>query len=255
MRLSAAKTRLCLSTLALGVSLFTTATSAPAAAQDASETVSVELVLLVDTSSSVDNNEFWLQRQGYINAFRNDQVQQAILSNENGIAVRMAYWATANNRDATEWFVLRSISDCEAFADAVAGFERSFGGETHMAPAIDWAIDQLVNNDIDSARRVIDVSGDGICENQEAALNGTYNPDIHGPRTWDEVIADLGSNLVVFNGISIGENSVANWYEANVPHGDGNFVLHSASFENFGEGIRKKLIREINPTFLDALYD
>ena len=46
----------------------------------ADEPVDIELVLAVDVSRSVDAREARLQRQGYINAFRDPEVIRAIHS-------------------------------------------------------------------------------------------------------------------------------------------------------------------------------
>ena len=56
----------------------------------ASPPVDVQLVLAVDASGSVSQRRFLLQRQGYVDAFRNPRVIRAIRSGMgSGIAVTM----------------------------------------------------------------------------------------------------------------------------------------------------------------------
>ena len=43
------------------------------------EDVDLEMVLLIDTSGSVDDDEFDKQMKGYINAFRDEEVQDCLL--------------------------------------------------------------------------------------------------------------------------------------------------------------------------------
>src|SRR5215471_12491640 len=55
--------------------------------------VDLQLVLAVDASGSVDQRRFELQMQGYVTAFRNPRVLQAIQSGATqAIAVTMVQW-------------------------------------------------------------------------------------------------------------------------------------------------------------------
>jgi len=49
-------------------------------------------VLLVDVSGSVDASEYSLQKTGYVNAFKDAAVQDAIAGLDKGIAVTYAEW-------------------------------------------------------------------------------------------------------------------------------------------------------------------
>ena len=97
--------------------------------------VDLELALVVDISGSVDKNEYILQRDGYVNAFRDPAVQSAIASKPNGIAVSLFYFSTTTtanrlNTSATDyvtwsapvigWTHLQTVTDVNAFADAIA---------------------------------------------------------------------------------------------------------------------------------------
>lgn len=65
----------------------------PAAAQDKQE-VDLTLVLGVDISGSIDPDEARLQREGYVNAFRDPAIIKAILNGANGrIAVSYFEWS------------------------------------------------------------------------------------------------------------------------------------------------------------------
>ena len=60
----------------------------------AQEPVALELVLALDTSTSVDEDEFDLQRLGLATAFRHPQVRQAVLAlGPDGMAIAVAQWA------------------------------------------------------------------------------------------------------------------------------------------------------------------
>jgi len=231
----------------------------PAAADDEGEErirVSTELVMLIDVSGSVDDHEFFLQRKGYIDAFRNEDVQKMITL-QDGVAVRFVQWSSTNRRYAQQWHILRTASDCNQYADAIARETRRFRGGTYMAPAIDWAVTDITTNTIDSSRGVIDISGDGVCANYRATARGYYRSGArYGSRNWDEVMERLEEHNIAINAISIGNTrGLAQWYADNVPRGEGSFAMHAEDFSAFGEGIKQKLIKELDPTYLDALYD
>ena len=62
--------------------------------------VDVELQLLTDVSGIVNTTEYNLQRQGYVNAFRNSEVIDSILAGTNGsIAVQYIEWSSDSRRN------------------------------------------------------------------------------------------------------------------------------------------------------------
>ena len=236
--------RLALTSAVIG-STFVAAAPAPA------EDVDLEMVLLVDTSSSVDGPEFTQQMEGYINAFRDAEVQTAVLAHPNGVAVQMVQWSSGNNFVPLGWRVLRTDADCRALATDIQMFDRVDGGLTQMAPAIDKAMTDLHDNIYVSPRQVIDVSGDGVCANwlMENDIRDTGDPDTGRP--WSEVMADRPDSLTI-NGIAIGESlsdpdqpEIGEWYATTVAQGHNSFALYVATFEEFAQGIKTKLIREI----------
>ncbi len=219
------------------------------ASSASAENVDLELMLLIDTSASVDSIEFTKQMDGYINAFRDTEVQQAVLANTNGVAIQVAQWSTGENFATLGWHVLRTELDCRALATEIQLFSRAHSGSTQLAPAIDNAMQDLDTNGFDSPRQVIDVSGDGVCENW---LMETSNHDAGDPTTgrpWSEVVADRPASLTI-NGIAIGEGhpaqpEIGGWYNDVLQQGSNSFAMHVDSFDAFAQGIKTKLIREI----------
>ena len=123
--------------------------------------VELELALLVDSSDSIDPNEYALQVEGYAAAFRDPEVQAAALGVD-GIAVRYVLWASYDQQMTFGWMRLETANDCLRFADRIEAMGRPYAGGTLMARALDEALHDLANNNIHSRRQVIDVSGDGI---------------------------------------------------------------------------------------------
>lgn len=124
--------------------------------------VGLELALLVDISGSVSNSEFILQRDGYVNAFNNAAVQNAIAQIPGGIAVTYIYWSGANEQQQmVGWTHITNAAQATAFATAIANAPRPFNGATAPGSAINFTVPLFNNNGFEGARLVIDVSGDG----------------------------------------------------------------------------------------------
>jgi hypothetical protein len=70
-----------------------------ATAGEATDVVDFELVIAVDVSTSMDQEEQRLQREGYVRALRSPEVMQAIKSGRRGrIAVIYIEWASPENQ-------------------------------------------------------------------------------------------------------------------------------------------------------------
>src|SRR4051794_36906421 len=91
----------------------------PISAQTADDHVDLELVLAVDVSGSMDFNEQRIQRDGYVRAFRDPQVQRAIASGPYGrIAVTYVEWSSAYYQQVVvPWRVIGGAADAAALAD------------------------------------------------------------------------------------------------------------------------------------------
>src|SRR5687768_13215590 len=84
--------------------------------------VDVELVLAVDISQSMDEDEHTLQRMGYVEAFRHKDVINALLSGPEGrIAVTYMEWGgTYDPYTLIPWTIIDSGKAANAFADKLA---------------------------------------------------------------------------------------------------------------------------------------
>jgi len=214
----------------LAVAVFAFAVQ-PAAAQT---TVDLELLLLVDVSGSVDGSEFVLQRDGYVNAFNDASVVSAIQGGVNGkIAASLVYWSSSNQQAvAAGWTEISDATSASAFAAAISGFARPFSGLTAIGSALNYGGGTFANNGFDAIRQVIDVSGDGTTNDGIASATGRANA--------------LAAGVDTINGIVIGGSaSVLSHYTTDVIGGTNAFVLTAATFQDFENSIKSKLIREI----------
>lgn len=202
----------------------------PCFAGSGSILVDLELSLVTDISGSVDEIEYNLQMDGYAQAFRNSVLHAAIGNGQRGqIAVNLIFFDSSAS-EGIGWTILANASDANAFADLLDNIARpSFGG-TNPAAGIDLATSSIFGNNIESTRQVIDVSGDGA-----------------GSSFSDSAARDaaLNAGIDAINGLPIGDQALADYYQANIVGGTGAFVTAASSFADFEASILEKLAREI----------
>src|SRR3977135_2823995 len=93
----------------------------PAAAQDKKQ-VDLALAMAIDISGSIDPDEAHLQREGYVQAFRDPVIVKAILGGANGrISVAYYEWSDAwVQRILIDWTLLDYEAAIEAFSRRLA---------------------------------------------------------------------------------------------------------------------------------------
>jgi len=223
--------------VASGLGAVALAVSAPASAVP----VGLELVLLVDVSGSVDDNEYALQKQGYVQAFQSQAVKDAILASQLGaIAVTYVEWSGVSQQSVrVGWTMIDSEADAEAFATAINGVSRAFSGLTAIQTAMSWGAGLFgtetggTSNGYESLRQVMDVSGDG---SRNDGLTGTAGRD-----------AAIAAGVDTINGLAIlgSEAGLENYYRDFVKAGGG-FVIVANDFGDFSRAIQDKLVKEIS---------
>ena len=198
-----------------------------------SEPVALELVLALDSSSSVSAEEFDLQRQGIAQAFRDPAVRTAIADlGAPGLAVAVLQWSGGRmQRTAVAWMRIADEAGIEAFAAAVAASERLLTGGTSLGGAVRRSLAEIEANRFEGRRKVIDVSGDGFT-------------GLSPRRERDRAVA----RGVTVNGLAIlnEKPELGLYYAAHLIGGPGAFVLTAGTYEDFAEALRDKLLQEIS---------
>ncbi|MDJ0534243.1 MAG: DUF1194 domain-containing protein [Xenococcaceae cyanobacterium MO_207.B15] len=137
--------------------------------------VSIELMLSVDVSGSINANEYEMQKQGYIAAFRDPEVIAAIENLPNGLAVAIETWASSIE-ETSDWYLITNAEEAEAFASVIENIldENSGSGGTDITDAINSATQEILSNDYEGQNLVIDVSGDGVSKNSYLGNDTSY---------------------------------------------------------------------------------
>lgn len=208
----------------------------------AEEAVDVALVLAVDVSRSIDEDEARLQREGYRLAVSDPVVVAAIRGGMIG-AIGIAYveWAGIEyQRTVIPWRRIATQAEADAWAAELAAAPRASLSWTSISGGIRHARRVLAECPWEATRKVIDVSGDGV--------NNSGPP------------ADIERDAAVAEGITINGLPIINdrptfgrlppvplddYFRENVIGGNGAFMILAEDFESFGIAVKRKLIREI----------
>ncbi len=198
--------------------------------------VSIELVLAVDASSSVDYHEYGLQMRGIAHAFRTPEVID-LIGSSGGVAVTLIQWSSWANRDrAIPWRLLRDEASVLSFAAEVERSNRvSVGSLTGIGTAISASLQAIADNQFIGRRRKIDVSGDG--------QNNVGLP-------LEQARKLARSHGVTVNALAI-ETDFANltsYFRDQIISGPDAFVITAADYQDFARAMQVKLLRELATT-------
>lgn len=214
--------------------------ASPSAAQ---RQVDIELVIAVDVSGSMSFDEYETQRRGFLAAFADERLLQAIFSGIRGrIAVTYIEWAGNGLQHVlVPWHVISDHDSAEKFRAKLAPIPRSPIRRTSISSALAFASQLFDDNGIESFRQVIDVSGDG--------------PNRHGPDILPIRNAVLHKGIII-NGLPImlspamyrGPDGYGldQYFRDCVIGGPGSFVYPVLKKSELTEAIRRKLILEIS---------
>lgn len=231
--------------------------------------VSTQLSLLVDISGSVDAGEYDLQRQGYVDAFNDPDIQTLITNSPNGVAVAMFYFSTTSTSSALaawaapilDWALLSNAADASAFATAIGNIARPSAnpadpeGDTNIANGIATAADSMMNNGFEG-RMVIDVSTDGIQNVELDGTEGACGPDFTEFMQVCFDVVETQRDLAGLAGITVNAIGIetettpgllTGYLADHVIIGDGSFVVGADDFDAFGDAIKQKIATEIIP--------
>ena len=214
----------------------------PAHAKGGATPVDVELVLAVDVSYSMDEDEQKLQRGGYVAALTSGDFLHALRSGPLGkIAITYIEWASSRDQTVlVPWAVIDGPEAAAAFAAKLDRAPYRRASRTSVSGAIDTAMASFENNGLDGTRRVIDISGDG--PNNDGRLVTTAR---------DEAVAQG----VTVNGLPLLIRPVRAaymdiedldlYYRDCVIGGVGSFMVPVRDAKAFVDATRTKLVMEI----------
>lgn len=217
--------------------------AAPAIARDGHVEVDAELVIAVDVSYSMDQEEQRLQRAGYIAAVTSPEFLDALKSGAQGkIAIAYMEWAGASDQEIIiPWTLVDGPESARSLADKLSEVPLRRASRTSISGGIDKAARMFANNGYKAPRLIVDVSGDGPNNNGRIVTEAR-----------DEAVA----NGIIINGLPLVDIRPYNspmdiqeldWYYADcVIGGPGAFMIPINSRQKFVDATRTKLVLEIS---------
>ena len=197
--------------------------------------VSIELVLAVDVSRSVDDDEYDLQMTGIAEAFRHPEIID-LIGRHDGVAVTLFQWDEAVYRNRMiPWRLLRGPASALSFAAEVEVLERSPARRfTGIGKAIEFGVLLIAGNEFTGRQLKIDISGDG--RDNIGSL----------PSAWRQRARSLG---IAINGlpILIDTFNLDTYYREKVILGPDAFLEIATDYNDFARAFLRKLRREITP--------
>jgi hypothetical protein len=198
----------------------------------------LELVLAIDSSGSVDDGEFALQKAGYAKAFTDPTVRRA-LAEAGVVDVAVVLWGDEEiEPQVLTWRRVDGPGDATGLAAEITLMPRLVTGDTGIGRGLWTALDLLEARGSCAARQVVNVSGDGR--------------ESFGPRPRHHVPLVLARDRAASMGVTVNGLAITldgpgleDWYRDRVITGPGAFVMTADTFEAFGAAIIRKLAREI----------
>lgn len=207
----------------------------------AQEALDMLLVLAMDASGSIGDEEFRLQREGYAEALTHPQVLAAIRSKPRGaMGIAMIEWGSpGGSQTIVDWMRVSDLGSAQALAGALLAAPRTAQSYNAIGDAIHHASHLLREGPFRAEQLVIDVSGDG--------------PDMRSLRP-----APVARDIVVRRGMVVNALAIAvagqvtragetleEHYRRDVMGGPGAFVITAESRRDIARALRAKLIREM----------
>ncbi len=196
------------------------------------------LVLAVDISGSVDPEEYRIQMDGLAEALRDGVVAEALLDQQ--AMVTLLQWTGATRqRQTLPWTQMTSFAVIEQFAEDVQRDGRIWRNySTAIGEALEVSRD-LIAEQPQCLRKVIDVSGDG------RSNEGVAPGEMRG------ALRDAG---ITVNALAIetDDSDLTAYFFENLIMGEGAFVETAMGFEDYPAAIRRKLLREVTKVAAEA---
>lgn len=195
------------------------------------------LVLAIDVSNSVDQDEDRLQRVGLANALVAEDVQSAFFVSDEPVSLLVFEWSGRYHQKVLfDWREIRSSAD---LTDAAEDILNSTRGQrdfpTAMGYALGYAATRLREKP-ECFAKTVDVAGDG-------KNNDGFGPlEAYNAFAFDNVTVN---GLVVDASILETRDDLIDFFRTEVIRGPASFVEVADGFQDYEATMRRKLIREL----------
>lgn len=205
--------------------------------------VDVELVLLADTTGSIDHTELRFQRQGYAEAITDPRVLTAIRNTLTGqVAVIYVEFGDADSQAVVvPWTLIDGPEAAAAFAAALGPPPRLAYGRNGFGAALLKGKELIETSPYRGLRRVIDFSADSTWNRTGISVAAARAQVLEAGITINGLAV-----LCLMCSASMGGSDLVAEFERTIIGGPGAFVIGAETADQFTEAVRRKLILEIS---------
>lgn len=210
--------------------------------------VDIALVIAIDGSGSISDDEFVFQKQAIASAMRDPEVNNALQA-AGIVALSALFWGDGEfPPQEIGWHVAFNGDDTELFARMVEQTPRAVFGNTDIGSGIWTALNLLSAPEICAARSIINLSGDG---RETIAPKRRQIASLQSAR---RRATEMG---VTINALTVSDEipDLADYFERSVITGVGSFVMDIRRSGDFATALKRKLIREISPGAVAAAHE
>lgn len=212
----------------------------------AGERIDLALVIAADVSTSMDPREKAMQQDGFVAAFRQPEIIDAIGSGKYGcIAVTYIEWGgDRGQRMVVPWTLLKDEADCWMFSLRLAeNSPTKLRRGTSISEALSYSASLLRQSGYASDRLVVNISSDGV---------NSIGREVAPVRR--ELIADgMTINALVISAQgdeddeepNLSPEALFSYFHREVIGGPGAFAMPVRSAADYPSAIYRKLLREI----------
>lgn len=196
------------------------------------------LVLAIDVSSSVDEAEDTLQRDGLAAALISPDVQAAFFGADLPVALAVFEWSGRYNQSLlVDWQLVTGPQTLQHIAYTIHNSVRS---EIEFPTAMGYALGYgagLLRRGPKCLFRTLDMAGDGV-------NNEGFMPD-SAYRAFPFEGVTVNGLVIAAPDTSDGQELIR-FYQDQVLHGAGAFLEQAHSFDDYEDAMRRKLEREVS---------
>lgn len=203
------------------------------------------LVLALDVSASVDGDEDRLQRNGLADALLAEDVQDAFFVSPDPVALAVFDWSGPSAQtQILPWVLIEEPNHLHQVSDIIRQSRRITRADmTALGLALRYGINLLAERP-ECFAHTIDVSGDG-------KNNSGFSPRmIYNSMPFDGITVN---GLVINVEGADRKEGLIDYFEQRVIRGPASFVEEAKGFEDYGNAMRRKLIRELSSFAIGGL--
>jgi len=191
------------------------------------------LVLALDASASVNPQEYRLQSHGLAQALLDADVRAAVVQTGGMLATAYEWSGRQQQVTIADWTMLADDPAILRFAAKLTSHRRAYiEFPTAIGYALGFGAVRLARAPIACARRVIDMSGDGV-QNEGFPPEAAY-------RAFD--FAGITVNGLVIKGENPDPEA---YYRDRILFGPGAFLEIARDYKDYANAMKRKLLREI----------